>query len=55
MQSPEWREDAIVERFAREILPQLGDVPAIEPLLVPVDEHSIPDALWTRLRADFAA
>jgi hypothetical protein len=52
---PEWREDAIVERFAREILPQLGEVPSIEPLLVPSDEHAIPDALWTRLRADFAA
>ncbi len=54
-QRPEWREDAIVERFAREIRPQLDDVPAIESLLVPVDEHAIPDALWTRLRADFAA
>lgn len=52
---PEWREDAIVERFAREILPQLDDVPAVEPLLAPVDEHAIPEALWTRLRADFAA
>ena len=52
---PEWREDAIVERFAREILPQLDDVPAVEPLLAPVDEHAIPEALWTRLRADFTA
>jgi hypothetical protein len=54
-QRPEWREDAIVERFAREILPRLGDVPAIEPLLVSSDEHAIPANLWTRLRADFAA
>lgn len=52
---PEWREDAVVERFAREILPQLGEVPAIEPLLVPSNEHAIPDTLWTRLHADFAA
>ncbi|GAB1596449.1 UDP-N-acetyl-alpha-D-muramoyl-L-alanyl-L-glutamate epimerase [Lysobacter claricitrinus] len=54
-QRPEWREDAIVERFAREILPQLGDVPAVESLLTIDDEHGIPDALWARLRAHFAA
>ncbi|HEY4582021.1 MAG TPA: UDP-N-acetyl-alpha-D-muramoyl-L-alanyl-L-glutamate epimerase [Lysobacter sp.] len=54
-QRPEWCEDAIVERFAQEILPQLGDVPAIEPLLVISDEHGIPDALWNRLRAHLAA
>ena len=52
---PEWREDALVERFAREIHPQLGEVPGIAPLLVPTEEHAIPDPLWTRLRADFAA
>ncbi|HZX80679.1 MAG TPA: UDP-N-acetyl-alpha-D-muramoyl-L-alanyl-L-glutamate epimerase [Lysobacter sp.] len=54
-QRPEWREDAIVERFAQEILPQLGDMPAIEPLLLLSDEHGIPDALWNRLRAHLAA
>ena len=54
-QRPEWREDAIVERFAQEILPQLDDVPTIEPLLVMSDEHGIPDALWNRLRAHLAA
>jgi len=53
---PEWREDALVERFAREIRPQLdaGDL-GIEPLLVPDDEHGIPAALWERLRAHLAA
>ncbi|TZF87744.1 UDP-N-acetyl-alpha-D-muramoyl-L-alanyl-L-glutamate epimerase [Cognatilysobacter lacus] len=54
-QRPEWREDAIVERFAREILPKLGDVPVIESLLVISGEHGIPDALWARLRAHLAA
>jgi hypothetical protein len=53
---PEWREDALVERFGREIRPQLqGDDLRIEPLLVLDDEHGIPAALWTRLRAHLAA
>jgi hypothetical protein len=52
---PEWREDTIVERFAREILPQLGEVPAVEPLLVIAGEHRVPPALWSRLSAYFAA
>jgi len=53
---PEWREDALVDRFAHEIRPQLDaqELP-IEPLLVIDDEHRIPDALWERLRAQFAA
>jgi UDP-N-acetyl-alpha-D-muramoyl-L-alanyl-L-glutamate epimerase len=55
-QRPEWREDALVERFAREIRPQLDQAGLdIAPLLVPVDEHRIPPALWERLRAHFAA
>lgn len=53
---PEWREDAVVERFAQEILPQLDagglDVDA---LLRPDDEHAVPPALWARLRERFAA
>ncbi|MCM2335404.1 MAG: hypothetical protein NDI66_01280 [Pseudomonas sp.] len=53
---PEWREDALVERFAREIRPQLDtDDLRIEPLLVIDDEHRVPPALWDRLRAHFAA
>jgi hypothetical protein len=52
---PEWREDAVVERFAREIRPQLSDVPAIAPLLVLSAEHGIPEAVWSRLHAHFAA
>ena len=52
---PEWREDALVARFAREIAPQLdADALRIEPLLVPDDEHRVPDALWQRLRLRFA-
>ena len=55
-QRPEWREDALVERFAREIRPQLdADDLRIEPLLVLDDEHRIPVALWDKLRALFAA
>jgi len=53
---PEWREDALVDRFASEIRPQLdAQELAIEPLLVIDDEHRIPAALWERLRAQFAA
>jgi len=53
---PEWREDALVERFAREIRPQLDahDL-QVEPLLVPDDEHNLPPALWDLLRAHLAA
>ena len=45
-QRAEWREDAIVERFAHEILPQL-DAPelALVDLLQPDGEHSIPSRL----------
>ena len=51
---PAWREDALVERFAREIAPQLGnDLASIEALLPPSGEHRIPPALWERLRAHF--
>ena len=55
-QSPSWREDAIVRRFADEILPQLdaSELP-IAPLLVPVEEHAIPESLWTALRESFRA
>ena len=55
-QRPEWREDALVERFRREIAPQLdaSDL-RIEPLLLPDGEHRIPDALWQSVRDQFAA
>lgn len=53
---PEWREDALVERFAREIRPQLGDDDLrIEPLLVLDEQQRLPPPLWERLRAHFAA
>ncbi len=54
---PEWREDALVSRFAREIEPQLGlDAGALAPLLhFGTGEHRIPTALWERLGAHFAA
>ena len=54
---PEWREDALVLRFVREIAPQLGGEDLrIEPMLaIDEDEHRIPPALWNRLRAQFAA
>jgi len=49
---PEWREDALVERFAHEIRPQLdGSELGVEPLLVLDEEHGIPAPIWTRLRA----
>ncbi|HEY4530224.1 MAG TPA: UDP-N-acetyl-alpha-D-muramoyl-L-alanyl-L-glutamate epimerase [Luteimonas sp.] len=53
---PEWREDAVVARFRQLVLPQLdGAELAIAPLLVPDPEHGIPDAVWSRLHAYFAA
>lgn len=53
---PEWREDTLVERFAREIRPQLSaEDLRIEPLLVLDEEQRLPPALWERLRAHFAA
>jgi hypothetical protein len=53
---PEWKEDAIVARFAREIQPQLdAGEQRIDALLALDDEHAIPPALWKRLRAHFAA
>ncbi len=53
---PEWREDAIVERFAREIRPQL-DAGALDvaALMAIDDEHRIPAPLWDKLRAHLAA
>jgi hypothetical protein len=54
-QRPEWREDAIVKRFSREILPQLDASELdIGSLLVIDEEHRIPAQLWKRLRAHFA-
>jgi hypothetical protein len=52
---PEWREDALVRRFEREILPQL-DRSGLElaPLLRMSGEHRIPAALWEQVRAQFA-
>jgi hypothetical protein len=53
---PAWREDALVERFAQEIRPQLGDdLDSIDDLLPPSGEHRIPSDLWNTLRAHFAA
>lgn len=53
---PEWREDEIVERFAREIRSQLSPLEQqIAPLLVLDGEHRVPAALWERLRAQFDA
>src|SRR5690606_12199391 len=54
--SPVWREDALVARFAREILPQLDaqDL-AIEPLLSVSHEHAVPTAIWERAGAAFGA
>jgi len=55
-QRPEWREDALVERFRREIGPQLDAADLrIEPLLVIDDQHRIPPALWQTLRGQFAS
>lgn len=52
----EWREDALVKRFAEEIRPRLEPADLrIEPLLVLDAQHRIPAPLWERLRAHLAA
>ncbi len=52
----EWREDALVKRFAEEIRPRLEPTDlGIEPLLVLDAEHRIPAPLGERLRAHLAA
>ena len=55
-QSASWREDALVERFAREVAPQLdaGDL-GMEPLMEIDQQHRIPAALWDRLRVHFTS
>lgn len=51
-QRAEWREDAIVQRFAREILPQLDvNELALAPLLQPATEHLLPARLTAVLDA----
>ncbi|HXH00995.1 MAG TPA: UDP-N-acetyl-alpha-D-muramoyl-L-alanyl-L-glutamate epimerase [Xanthomonadaceae bacterium] len=53
---PEWREDALVARFAHVIAPRLGDtVPALDDLIALQGEHRIPAAVWDRLHAYLAA
>ncbi|KAF1686119.1 hypothetical protein B1992_09265 [Pseudoxanthomonas broegbernensis] len=53
---PEWREDALVARFARQIRPLLDEAElALEPLLAPDGEHRVPAEVWERVRAYFAA
>ncbi len=52
---PEWKEDALVSRFIREIQPQLvASELEIAPLLNLDGEHRVPPALWEQLRANFA-
>jgi hypothetical protein len=54
--SPSWREDALIERFASEIRPQIDPAGlAMAPLLVASSEHGIPPAVWGALRAHFGA
>lgn len=54
--SPAWREDALVKRYASEIRPQLEAADrGLAPLLEPSDDHGIPSRLWERLRAHFGA
>lgn len=54
--SPAWREDALVKRYATEIRPQLEPADrGLAPLLEPSDDHGIPSTLWGPLRAHFGA
>ena len=52
---PEWREDRLVQRFARDIRPQLGaDALEVAPLLAAEGPHRIPPPLLQRLGEEFA-
>ena len=52
----EWKEDALVARFIREIQPQLDTEDLrVDPLLALDAQHRIPAELWERVRANFAA
>ncbi|GAB2496362.1 UDP-N-acetyl-alpha-D-muramoyl-L-alanyl-L-glutamate epimerase [Arenimonas alkanexedens] len=54
--SPAWREDALVQRYAREIRPQLApEERGLAPLLEASDDHGIPVELWEPLRAYFGS
>ena len=47
---PEWREDALIARFRREILPQLDAAQlALAPWLAPAGEHGVPPRLTAAL------
>jgi len=53
---PEWREDALVARFAQVVAPRLGaTIPVLGDLLALQGEHRIPAAVWDRLHAHIAA
>ena len=55
-QLPTWREDALVARFAEEIVPQLrNEELRLAPLLEPADDHGIPAALRGPLLENFRA
>jgi len=52
VQRPEWREDAVVARFASEILPQLDARElTLDPWLAPAAEHLVPARLLGALSA----
>ncbi|MCY7312145.1 MAG: endonuclease domain-containing protein [Pseudoxanthomonas sp.] len=53
---PEWKEDALLARFIRQIRPHLIDSQLdIQPMLALDAEHGVPAALWEQVRANFAA
>lgn len=52
----EWNQDLIVQRFARQVAPQLDPQDLqLEPQLVLDRSHRIPAAVWDKVRVDFAA
>ena len=52
----DWNQDLVVQRFARQIAPQLEAAALqIQPQLVLDRCHRIPAALWDKVRADFTA
>ena len=52
----DWNQDAVVQRFAQQIAPQLHAAElALDPLMVPDRLHRIPAAVWDALSEDFAA
>ncbi len=55
-EKPAWKEDVLVARFRRDILPVIsGEIESLDGLMKAGTEHAIPAKIWERVRANFGA